>query len=119
VRATLVLLVAVVAAVAAGVAGGTAAQPRLRIAAEHPLIVSGSAFHPRELVSVRAFGTFGDSSLHARATRSGSFRLRFAKLTGDPCVLRRLSAVGALGSRAILRLPPGACADFGPPPPPG
>jgi hypothetical protein len=110
-------LVALAAALFAGGATGASQTPKLRIAVELPLTVTGTAFRASELVRVRAIGTFGSKSLRVRTTAAGRLRARFAKLSGDPCTLRRVTAVGTRGSRAVLRLPPGACQPpEGPPP---
>jgi hypothetical protein len=117
VRAVVRLLALTVAAILVGAALATPAKPRLRIAVEQPLLVVGTSFVSHERVRVEADGRFGTRSLRVRATAAGAFRVRFAKLRGDPCSLRSLTAVGAKGSRAVLRLPPGVCADLGQPPP--
>jgi hypothetical protein len=110
------LLVFLAVSAGAGSAAGATSRPRLAIEDQQPLLVAGSAFEARELVTVRALGTFGTRTLRVRATTAGTFRLRFRRLTADPCSLRRLIAVGTLGSRAAIRLPPGACAELGSPP---
>jgi hypothetical protein len=115
-RAVAPLLAALAAAVAVGGALGTPAKPNLRITGQHPLGVAGTAFESRELVKLQAFGSFGTRTLRIRTTADGTFAVHFRKVSGDPCVLRRLLAVGARGSRAGLRVPPGACAEYGPPP---
>jgi hypothetical protein len=110
-RTIVVAIALAIAAPLAGAAGTTAAKPVLRIELEHPLTVTGRAFEARELVTVRAVGTFGTRTLRVRTTRRGAFRLSFRRVSGSPCILRRVVAVGARGSRAELRLPPGVCAD--------
>jgi hypothetical protein len=101
------------AALAAPVSGGSA-RPTLRLADVQPLAVTGTAFHSRELVRLQAVGTFGTRAKSVRATTLGRFVARFVSLTGDPCRLRFVKATGAAGSRAVLRLPPGACQPPGP-----
>jgi hypothetical protein len=115
-RAIVSLVVALAAAVAVATATGAASQPGIRITGQHPLSVAGKAFEPRELVRLQAIGTFGTRTLRVRTTAGGTFAVHFAKVSGDWCTLRRLIATGSHGSRAGLRVPPGACADFGPPP---
>ena len=116
-RAVVSLVALVAAALVAGAAPGASTKPALRIELETPLTVTGRAFETRELVTVRAHGSFGTRSEKVRATRAGAFRVSFRKVSGSPCVLSRLTAVGARGSRAFLRLPPGACPHLLPPPP--
>lgn len=43
------------------------------------------------------------------ATLVGRFYVRFASLPADWCVVRRVTAVGSKGSRAVLRFPMTAC----------
>lgn len=106
---------ALVAAIAAGSAPGSSLnRPALRLADVQPLVVAGASFRPRELVRVQAIGTFGTRAKSVRATALGRFLVRFTDLSGDPCKLRFVKATGAEGSRAVLRLPPGACQPEGP-----
>jgi hypothetical protein len=112
--ARLPAIAAVLVAVAAASASGATSRPSLHITDQQPLVVAGSAFHPRELVRVQAIGVFGTRALSVRATRIGRFVARFASLSADPCSLRFVKATGAHGSRAVLRLPPGACQPEGP-----
>jgi hypothetical protein len=107
-------IAAALVALALAVGSSASSRPTLRVADEHPLAVSGSYFHPGEPVRLVVIGTFGQKSLRIRATVRGRFLARFAGLSGGPCVLRRVTAVGAHGSRAVLRLPPGACQPLGP-----
>jgi hypothetical protein len=111
VRAILVLAALAGAATLAGAARTAPPHPALRVELEQPLTVTGRAFAARELVTVRAYGTFGTRALRVRASKRGAFRIGFRGVSGSPCVLRSLSAVGTRGSRATLRLPPGVCAD--------
>ena len=110
-RALCLLTVVLAALTLAGGGGGAPTKPALRIEGTYPLLVGGTAFRRGEVVRVQADGAFGTRAGRVRATAGGGFRLRFAKLTGDPCVLRSLSAVGSRGSRAALRVPPGACVE--------
>jgi hypothetical protein len=114
VRVASLIAAALVIAALAGVAPAASSRPTLRIAVELPLAVGGSSFHARELVRVTAVGTFGRRSRSVRATLAGRFVVRFAGLSGDPCTLRMVTATGAAGSRALLRLPPGVCPELGP-----
>lgn len=93
---------------AGGTSAGAAGEPRIVIDTEVPLTVVGTSFAPRELVTVRAIGTFGTRSVRIRAAQRGTFRVRI-RVSGSPCVLRRVSATGTRGSRAVLRLVPGVC----------
>jgi hypothetical protein len=111
VRAIVVVIALAAAAAVPAVSRTAPAEPALRIELEQPLTVTGRAFAARELVTVRALGTFGTRTLRVRTTRRGAFRVSFRAVSGSPCVLRRLVAVGLRGSRATLRLPPGACVD--------
>lgn len=114
-RIALWIAAALTAAVAAASAPGSGLErPALRLADVEPLVVAGASFRPRELVRVQAIGTFGTRTKSVRATALGSFRVRFVALSADPCKLRFVKATGAEGSRAMLRLPPGACQPEGP-----
>jgi hypothetical protein len=117
VRAAASLAALLAATLVAGAAPAASTKPVLRIELETPLTVTGRSFESRERVTVRAHGSFGTRSVRVRATRSGAFRVKFRRVSGSPCVLSRLTAVGAGGSRAFLRLPPGACPHLLPPPP--
>jgi uncharacterized protein (DUF58 family) len=113
VRAAFWMAAALAVLVLAGVVSASSA-PKLRIVVELPLAVGGSSFHARELVRVTATGRFGERSRSVRATSTGRFMVRFVGLSGDPCTLRKVTAIGGRGSRAMLRLPPGVCPELGP-----
>ncbi len=90
-------------------------KPLLRVAATAPLAVSGSGFRPAERVRVTAITVHGSLGKTVRVTGRGRFLVRFASLTADPCVVRAVRAVGAKGSRALLRFPIAACQPPGNP----
>jgi hypothetical protein len=108
------LAMAVALACSAGTAlgGGSdaALKPTLQIVRETPLTIRGRAFRARERVRVSAAGR----SSHVRATRHGTF---VVALTGvDRCNIVRIVAVGAAGSRAVLKiLPAPQCPPMGNP----
>jgi hypothetical protein len=114
VRVAFVIAAALVVTVLAGIAPAASSRPTLRVVVEVPLAVGGWSFHARELVRVTAVGRFGRRLRSVRATPRGRFVVRFADLSGDPCTLRLVTADGAGGSRAVLRLPPGVCPELGP-----
>ena len=74
-----------------------------------PFVVRGESFAPRERVRLTAF-TAAEERLRAVATRAGTFTATFAAVTATRCDLIRVVAIGAKGSRAILKyLPSPAC----------
>ena len=91
------IIIAVLAA-AAVAPSASAAVPRVAIASSTPLVIAGSHFKAGERVTV----TFGPSTHQVRATRIGSFRASFPGVVFDRCSGLSISAVGALGDRAVL-----------------
>jgi hypothetical protein len=97
------VLVAVLAL--AGAAGATSSPPRLTLAARTPtLVVRGTGFRARELVTVTAATVVA----HVRATRLGAFTLDTG-VTLSRCSGVIVRAVGAHGTIAWLKLPQPAC----------
>jgi hypothetical protein len=105
-RLALSLAVLVLAAVVAvpTVAGGST-PAKVHVAKLSPLTVRGTGFKSRERVRViaRPGGT-----RRVRARSDGSFRVAFG-LPADRCNGLSVSAVGARGDRATLKLPQLAC----------
>ena len=86
-----------------------ATSPSIALTARAPLTVRGLRFHAGERVRVTVSGT-GTVSRWTRATRSGTFAVRFDGVTVTRCELIRVVAVGGSGSRAGLKtLPAPAC----------
>ena len=104
-----VVAVAVLALAAAVPSVPAANGPALRVEGTQPLVVRGIAFRPGERVSLTALTLLGARQTVVRATHTGRFAATFRLPTqscGRPFALR---AVGALGSRATLRLPGRPC----------
>lgn len=92
--------VAVAAALLAAPAGAQAA--RLAIAGTRPVAVRGTGFHHRERVKVSIRRSTGRTLVrHATTSRTGSFKLTFPG-AAPPCGNWTATAVGTLGSRAVL-----------------
>ena len=101
------LALALAAIALAGVAttAGAAATPTLRLVNMSPLGVRGTAFAPREVVTVSA--PYG--RIQTRATATGAFVVSFGgvpRCSSGGVVLAR----GAHGERVMLRLPLTMCA---------
>jgi hypothetical protein len=88
-----------------------APAPALRLASKDPLIVRGAHFKAHERVRVTASVDATRRSKVVRATTAGTFKVTFDVPTAfDPCVESlRITAVGARGSDAALKLPQRAC----------
>ena len=101
----LALALAAVALAAAAASAGAAATPTLRLVNMSPLVVRGTAFVPREAVTVST--PYGHTRI--RATATGGFVVRFGRVprcsSGGVVVAR-----GAHGERVLLRLPLTMCA---------
>ena len=92
-------------ALAAAVGSAQAAPAAsLQLVAKEPLVVRGLAFRPSERVSVTALTLLGPERVVVRASRTGAFRA-LLRLVDQPCGRAfAVHAIGALGSRAALRL---------------
>lgn len=84
----------------------TTQAPRLRIAEPSPLIVSGSGFKTLEGVKVTAFGRQGTLVRRVVATRTGTFRVRFAAAADWCDGVREIRATGRKGSKAAVWVKP-------------
>ncbi len=83
--------------------GGKKAHPRLLLTSSTPVLtVAGSHFAPRERVKVQ----LGSALRVARSTAGGTFVVRFAQSTTDPCGGGSLiiSARGASGDSATMSM---------------
>ena len=94
-----------VPAVAAGPA------PTLRLLSDQPLTVRGAHFKVHERVRVTSYVDATKRSKLVRTTTIGTFKVSFdVPMAFDPCVESlRVTAVGARGSAATLKLPQRAC----------
>ena len=111
-RTVRILVVVVVAAVLAAAAHATPAgsSSSVRLVADAPVTVAGQRFKPRERVTVRVAPTGRAAySKVVTATRTGTFTAVFAGRSIPECSGVRISAVGALGSRASRVDPPPPC----------
>ena len=77
----------------------------------NPLVVAGTHFAPRELVTV----TFGSQVRRVRTTALGSFRAGFAGAPYDRCSGFQIVAAGARGDRAVFLRPRPMCAPLSSP----
>jgi hypothetical protein len=105
VKRLLTLALATVALATLAAAAGAAATPTLRLVNMSPLVVRGTAFAPREAVTVSS--PYG--RIQTRATATGAFVVRFGgvpRCSSGGVVLAR----GAHGERVTLRLPLTMCA---------
>ena len=93
-------------------------QPSLRLLGTSPLAVRGLHFQPGEHVRVIATLQGVNLRRHARANASGTFTVRFwTAPPHDPCGSGLVvAAVGSLGSKTLLKLPPRECAPLRAPP---
>lgn len=103
--AALAVLAIAAASLAAAAAPARSALPRLRLTSLSPVQVAGSRFLRGERVRVR----YGTSLRIVRASPVGSFVAQFA-VSRDPCNGPTLiTAVGARGDAATLKLPARVC----------
>jgi hypothetical protein len=111
VLASLVLAVTMAVAVVPSAAGTRTAK--LRVIDLTPVTVKGLRFHAGERVRVALYAN-GRQVRRIRATRSGSFVVRFTFLA-DYCTAFNLRAVGASGAVAVAaRKRPPECAPLDP-----
>jgi hypothetical protein len=103
-------LPAMAAVTAVALAVPAAAQPRasahrharLSLAGASPLSIRGAGFHRRERVRVVVRAPGERVRRRVRATAGGTFRVSFGAAPQEPCVRFSVSAMGSLGSRAVL-----------------
>jgi hypothetical protein len=95
------------------VAAAPAAQTRrasLRLVSARPLVVRGVAFRSDERVRVVVRLAKRTWRKTAQTSDAGSFRASFPAVPFDPCNADfSVTAVGARGDRAALKLPPREC----------
>jgi hypothetical protein len=107
-RLGVVTFLAVLLAVAASAEAGSS-RARLYVVGASPLVVTGSGFRASERVRLTA-SSAGDQEVRwLRATRVGGFRTVFGDLDFDRCGGLLVTASGARGSRASLKLPQLLC----------
>jgi hypothetical protein len=102
---------ALVCATACGGAPATdaAVGARLRLVTVRPLVVRGESFRASERVVVTALTPIGPRRVVVRATPSGRFGATF-RLPSQPCgAAFAVRAIGALGSRAVVKVPAPPC----------
>jgi hypothetical protein len=88
-----------------GVSAASAVQtPSLVLVQKAPLVVRGSGFRPHMPVRVVESAP-ARRTVEVRTSASGTFIADL--VTGDPCSSVVVLAVGHLGGRAFLRIPPG------------
>ena len=83
-------------------------RPSLKLIRPTPLTVSATAFKPAERVVVRVIGS-DPAMRRVRASGRGSFVVTFAEVSMDRCSGVAFTAVGARGSRAVLKRPETYC----------
>jgi len=105
------LLACVFLALALALPAAAGPLPALRLVSDQPLTVRGAHFKPREKVRVTARVDMTSRSRVVRSTATGTFKVSFdAPMAFDPCLeTLRVTAVGARGSDAMLKLPQRAC----------
>jgi len=94
-----------------GSASASSSAPALRMVSTQPLTVRGVHFKSHERVRVTQHLDATTRSKVVRATATGTFRVTFAvPMAIDPCLESvRVTAIGARGSEAVLKLPQRAC----------
>ena len=106
-------LIALACSAVAFVSSATASPsvPALRLVSTQPLVVRGVHFKSHERVRVTQHLDAGKRSKVVTATATGTFKVTFAvPMAIDPCLESvRVSAVGARGSDAVLKMPQRAC----------
>jgi hypothetical protein len=108
-KALLALVAAVLAAAVAAAVAEAGDRPALRLVNTPSVVVQGSAFRPREVVSIVALTPRGEKRVVVRAGRRGGFGVRLGsgiRPCGVPLIVR---AVGAGGSRVTFRIPARPC----------
>jgi len=108
---TTLIALACSAIVFVGSASASSSAPALRMVTTQPLTVRGVHFKSHERVRVTQHLDATTRSKVVRATATGTFRVTFAvPMAIDPCLESvRVTAVGARGSEAVLKLPQRAC----------
>jgi hypothetical protein len=106
----LLALAATVAVAGFAAPAAPAAAPALRILDDNPLTLRGTGFRPAEAVRVTVRMGPKRWTQAARAGTHGGFTVRF-RIRLDYCATPlTISARGALGSRAVARIPIRECA---------
>jgi hypothetical protein len=98
---TIALGLAAILGTSVAVAAGT---PSLTLVHKSPLVVRGSGFRPHMTVRVVETAPVG-RTVSVRTSAAGTFVADL--VAGDPCSNVVVHAVGRLGGRASLRIPPG------------
>lgn len=102
VRSTILVLALAVLALVPSAFARHEQAPRIWLAA--PAAVAGTGFHPGR-VTVTAPTADGKVAKSSQANSAGRFTVRFASpVTAHPCRVSVVTAVGADGLRATLRL---------------
>ncbi len=84
--------------------------PSLRLVSMGPLTVHGAHFKARETVRLTLRSTDMKRARVLRSSLAGSFTVVYTSRIVDPCLETvRITAVGARGSDAVLKLPQRAC----------
>jgi len=107
-RVTLAFIAIVVLAAIASTAfagAGANARSKLKLVQLHPLVVRGANFQSGERVRMTVYAKITRVE-KATASPSGAFRASFGTIAIGRCSGFRVTAVGNLGSRASLKLPP-------------
>ena len=100
----LVAVMFVAGALSSAASPAPLARASLRLVDETPVTIAGKGFKARERVTVTAVASGAARKKVVYASASGTFTARFPTLQGrDVCGLI-VRAVGASGSRAVLRL---------------
>jgi hypothetical protein len=99
----------------AGIAARSAraeVRASLRVVRFDPFIVRGRGFRSRERVTITAYLPRARRTVHLTASAAGSFTVRLGRLRSyDPCASSfAVQARGSLGSNAVYKALPRACA---------
>src|SRR5262245_16080427 len=105
------LVVVSVLALAAPVSA--AVGPSVKLASEHPIVVRGSGFAPRDRVVVKVSKARLALKRTVVASAKGTFSTRWARSLPTECATTRVTAGGTSGRRATWLA---VANDCGPPP---
>ena len=98
-------------AASATLSGSSLTKPTLRLGKRAPLTLKALGFKAGERVVVAVTHGAATVKKRARASRTGSFVVRFTELAVGPCDALSAIAHGNLGSFAVSKFPPRACSE--------
>ena len=105
-----VVAAAAVVAVAARAAGDATARPTIRLVDRYPFTVRGERFKASERVKViLSIESQSERSVLVTAAGGGTFTASFGEVTIRSCKAWGVRAIGAQGSRAVMKVLAPAC----------